>query len=149
MSFWTKHFNQAARIEALETETLSRNREILFLEREKVLLEGEVTKLKWECDQNAKQVTLERNRRDKDTKAHHQVLAQVVGADRKVYVEPKAPEEPKPVELTQQQKDSIQFMAQAMLDDDVANGDMPLPLEQYEQLIISKGDEYLPLIAEN
>lgn len=140
MSFWKKHWNQAEQIESL-------TRQGLFLDREKALLEAEVAKLKYERDENAKQVTLERNRRDRDTKAHHQILAQVVGADRKVYVEPKPLEEPKPIAPSEQQLASLRILAQEMLDNDEQNDVQPLTIDGYVDLMLSKGDEYLSILA--
>ena len=122
--------------------------ELDMLDRQNAILEGEVAKLKWERDENAKQVIAERNKRDRDANRFNQTVTKLAGADPRVFVEPKVLEEPKPLPLSQQQLDSIRYMAQAMLDDDVANGEIPLPLEHYEDLIISKSDEYLPMIAE-
>lgn len=122
--------------------------EIDILDRQNAILAGEVAKLKFERDANAKQVIAERNKRDKDNQQFNKALLQLAGGKHQLLQEPLPLEEPKEPELTERQLAGIRALAQETLDNDIASGIAPLSLEQYEQMILAKGDEYLPIIVE-
>lgn len=122
--------------------------ELDMLDRQIALLEGQITKLSFERDANAKQVIAERNKRDKDNVRFNQTLTKLAGGNPNVFNEQPPLQEPPEPELTERQLEGIRHLAQQMLDNDVLNGDSPLPLADYERMIVAKGDEYLPIIVE-
>ncbi len=116
------------------------------LTNELALLRGERDRAVWERERLNDEVRSERSKRDRDASKYLRILTTKNGANGNLFIEkePVTSEERKP--FTDEQEAFIMSIAQDFVDDEIAKGYEPKPIEVYAQSIRDNADEYLPLM---
>ncbi len=121
--------------------------EIDRLTSELALLRGERDRAIWERERLNDEVRSERSKRDRDASKYLRILTTKNGANGNLFIEKEEKsksDEPKP--FTDEQEIFIMSIAQDFVDDEIAKGYEPKPIEVYAQSIRDHPDDYLPLM---